>query len=157
MENAGKEKEVNPYEMPVSHVSVKTLEFEHSDLVAKARKELARPATAIVIMSSTTSVFHSLPVINCIVGQVLYGRISINESTIAAYSLALFCLSLVECVGAVKMGMLQSLPLSYGAAILCLIPFVSPFVVLGVPFGIWILLLLKRPHIRLAFQLMKPQ
>jgi hypothetical protein len=38
------------------------------------------------------------------------------------------------------------------AAILACIPMVSPFVIVGIPFGVWSLRLLSEPEIKQAFQ-----
>jgi len=38
------------------------------------------------------------------------------------------------------------------AAIVACVPFCSPCVVLGIPFGIWALVVMAKPEVRAAFQ-----
>jgi hypothetical protein len=54
-------------------------------------------------------------------------------------------------LGAVSMLRLKSYSSAYLAAILALIPFCSPCVLLGIPFGIWALVLLNRTELKQRF------
>jgi ABC-type proline/glycine betaine transport system permease subunit len=61
-------------------------------------------------------------------------------------------LSALIVYGAIKMMQLQSWGLSMTAAILAVIPCISsPCCVVGIPFGIWALVVLHRPEVRQAF------
>jgi hypothetical protein len=53
--------------------------------------------------------------------------------------------------GAVKMMRLQNLGLAMAASILAVIPCLSPCCCLGIPFGIWSLVVLNRPEVKSAF------
>lgn len=61
-------------------------------------------------------------------------------------------LAALTIVGAVKMKNLQSYALAMTAAILMTIPCVSPCVFLGIPFGVWALVVLVRPEVKAAFR-----
>ncbi len=66
------------------------------------------------------------------------------------YFIQLACLTLIA-IGSAKMGHLESYKLGRFAGILACIPMVSPFIILGIPFGIWSLRLLGRDEIKTAF------
>jgi hypothetical protein len=53
--------------------------------------------------------------------------------------------------GALKMMRLQSYGLAMAASILAVIPCLSPCCCLGIPFGIWSLVVLKKPEVKSAF------
>lgn len=54
--------------------------------------------------------------------------------------------------GAVQMKRLKNYAKAKGAAIVSVIPFLGPCSILCIPFGIWALVVLARPHVKEAFQ-----
>ena len=58
----------------------------------------------------------------------------------------------VVLVGAIKMKNLQNYGLAMTSAIIALIPCFSPCCVLGLPFGIWALVVLSDNRVKAAFQ-----
>ena len=64
--------------------------------------------------------------------------------------LQFICLILIA-VGAAKLGFLESYRLARLGSLLACIPFVTPFMLIGIPFGIWALWLLADPTVRRAF------
>ncbi len=66
--------------------------------------------------------------------------------------LALLLMNVVTVVGALKMRRLESYSMARVAAILAVIPCTSACYLLGVPFGIWALMVLARPEVRSAFR-----
>ncbi|MFA9479298.1 hypothetical protein ACERK3_13485 [Phycisphaerales bacterium AB-hyl4] len=58
---------------------------------------------------------------------------------------------LVIIFGAIKMMQLQLWPLAIVASILAMIPCVSPCCLLGLPFGIWAIIVLANPQVKAAF------
>jgi hypothetical protein len=54
-------------------------------------------------------------------------------------------------IGALKMQKLQSYGLAMAAAVVALIPCISPCCVVGIPFGIWALIVLLKPEVKAAF------
>ena len=61
-------------------------------------------------------------------------------------------LSIVVILGAVKMKNLESYGFSMAAAIIAFIPCFSPCCLLGLPFGIWAIIVLSDANVRAAFQ-----
>ncbi len=61
-------------------------------------------------------------------------------------------LGIVVLLGAVRMKRLESYGLAMASAIIAMIPCVSPCCVLGLPFGIWALVVLSDIHVRSAFR-----
>ena len=55
-------------------------------------------------------------------------------------------------MGALKMQRLQNYQFVFTASILAMIPCISPCCVLGLPIGIWALVVLNKPEIKSAFQ-----
>lgn len=67
-------------------------------------------------------------------------------------SLVAVALAVVVFLGALKMRRLESYGFAVAASILAIIPCISPCCVLGLPFGIWALVVLSRDHVRAAFR-----
>ena len=63
-----------------------------------------------------------------------------------------FVVSLVIVIGAGKMSRLESHGWAVAAAVVSMIPCVSPCCLLGLPFGIWAIAVLNRPHVQAAFR-----
>ena len=57
----------------------------------------------------------------------------------------------VVLMGALKMQSLQNYQFAYTAAILAMIPCVSPCCLFGIPFGIWAIVVLNKPEIKSQF------
>jgi hypothetical protein len=55
-------------------------------------------------------------------------------------------------IGAVKMKKLESYGLAMTSSILAMIPCISPCCLLGLPFGIWALVVLSKPEVKAAFR-----
>ena len=136
---------MNPYESPTFDCE-KIHEFPD-----KIRSRLRRPATALVIMSSIQSVLLSISLFS-FTFMLNRGKIIGNEPLAIIGGLTYLVALIVICVGAAKMGHLESLRMAHISAILSCIPAVSPFYVIGIPFGIWSLILLGNPKIQAAFE-----
>jgi hypothetical protein len=54
-------------------------------------------------------------------------------------------------VGASKMQSLQNYSLAVTASVLAMLPCISPCCLLGLPFGIWALVVLNRPEVKSQF------
>jgi hypothetical protein len=65
--------------------------------------------------------------------------------------LATLVISAIVLFGALKMMRLQSFGWAMAAAILAVIPCLSPCCCLGIPFGIWALVVLSKPEVKAAF------
>jgi hypothetical protein len=80
------------------------------------------------------------------------GGPSKDEAIMLLIAFAIFSTQIVIAIGAAKMGFLESYAMGRTTAILACIPFVTPFVFIGIPFGVWSLKLLADPEIVRAFQ-----
>lgn len=135
----------NPYAPPSQPIE------SELELIARARRELGRPATAIIVMSSIHSVFDSIPLVNYAV-MTLQGASLYTDSRPIGTSAVFFCIHVFQSVCGAKM-VLESRRMGFVGAVLVCIPLLSPFVLLGIPFGIWALVLLQQKHIIAAFAL----
>jgi len=129
---------INPYSPPTSNPE---LNQDPRDL---AKSRLSRPATALIIMASIHSVFVTIVLVSNAVAFASSNFHFDNAIDTALASIQLISLILIA-IGGAKMAFLESLPLARLGAVLACIPFLSPFIVLGIPFGIWALLLLNNP------------
>ena len=136
----------NPYQPPtaVDDATDGAAEF------AEVRRRLSRPATALIIMASIHAVFPAIGIVGMLViasrGELGGGAIPpLIGMTIQ------FIISVSIAIGAAKMGHLESYRAGRTAAILSCIPGLSPFGVLGIPFGIWSIRLLNDPAVQAAF------
>jgi hypothetical protein len=60
-------------------------------------------------------------------------------------------MGVVVLLGALKMKKLEGRALALTASILAMVPGLSPCCVLGLPFGIWALVVLSKPEVKTAF------
>jgi hypothetical protein len=66
-------------------------------------------------------------------------------------SLFALAMSILVLFGAAKMQSLRSFEFAFAAAILAMIPCLTPCCVLGLPFGIWALVVLNKPEVKSQF------
>jgi hypothetical protein len=94
-------------------------------------------------------VHNSMPVNSQMPGQawvaMLSGPIGVVISIIA------ILMGVVILLGALKMKKLESYGLAMTASILAMIPCLSPCCVIGLPIGIWALVVLSKPEVKSAF------
>jgi hypothetical protein len=85
--------------------------------------------------------------------DVVMGYIDMMTGTMGVVNVivGLVC-SILVILGAIRMKNLQSYGLAMTSAILALIPCTSPCCILGVPFGIWALVVLSKPEVKAAFR-----
>ena len=92
---------------------------------------------------------YNIPEIPAEVAQMLENLGS--GATYLSYVFAII-VSVVIIIGGVKMKSLQSHGLAMTAAILALIPCVSPCCCIGIPVGIWALVVMMKPEVKQSFQ-----
>jgi hypothetical protein len=114
----------------------------------KAR--VSRPATALLVMASIHSVFVAIYLVSALV-MVQRGGIFFDDMVNIATGGIHFTSLILITVGAAKLGFLESYRLARMGAILACIPLITPFIVVGIPFGIWALRLLADPAVRASF------
>ena len=122
---------------------------------SSSESPLLFPAIALLILSS----LFVLIILASVPGQIVRMR-AIDTSTPegagelvgSIVSLAIWPLmNLAIAVGAVSMIRLRNYRSAYTAAILSVIPICSPCLLLGIPFGIWAIVVLNRPEVKQRF------
>jgi hypothetical protein len=119
--------------------------------LADAKRRLARPATALIIMSSIHAVLLSIALVNMVL-QFVFRGLAIEALLPLTATIFQFLLLIFISIAAAKMGFLESYKLGQIGALFACIPFVTPFTFLGIPFGIWAYVLLSKPEIKAAFE-----
>jgi hypothetical protein len=108
---------------------------------AQADWPLAVPSRLLLILSALSALIWVIGGLNGIflrgVNYVLYGILDIGLGVV----------NLLLCLGAWMTLRRKSRLAAWISAITALIPCLSPCIILGIPFGIWLIVLLKRPHV----------
>jgi hypothetical protein len=144
--------DINPFEPLSSDTSPDDQSLELTD--EQIRNRVARPGTALLIMASIFSVFPGIAIVSLGFAILTYGldtRYSANLLVIGSYFLG----QLISAIGGAKMAFMESYRLARWGAILACIPIITPFLILGLPFGIWALIVLEDPRVRKAFVAME--
>ncbi|MBS0209690.1 MAG: hypothetical protein JSS27_12140 [Planctomycetes bacterium] len=141
----------NPYAAPASNAGTAS-----TVLPRIARDRVQAPAIAMIVVASISAVLYVIFTIAVLV--VALGGINqqqpeavFNFVVVALYGWGLI-LSIVVIVGANKMRKLESYTMAMTATILLMIPCNYPCCVLGLPFGIWSLVVLLDDNVRRSFQ-----
>jgi predicted PurR-regulated permease PerM len=79
-------------------------------------------------------------------GNMMSGGIGIVTSLIG------LAMAVVVFMGASKMKNLQSYGFAMAATVIAMIPCIGPCCILGLPIGIWALVILLKPEVKGAFQ-----
>ena len=138
----------NPYEPPVGEYGPDIADPDLADEEQIIRRRVSRPGTALLIMGSIYSVFPAISLVGFL-PTLLVHRIPVEEFTVVA---AFFFTAILIAVGGAKMAFMESYSIArIGAALAC-IPLISPFVLWGIPFGIWALIVLRDPKVKSAFE-----
>jgi hypothetical protein len=140
----------NPYQSPMSAGSF-------------AAQRVAGPAIALIVTAILGLVSHlGIAVLYGVVGFTEQGQMNrpghhgqpdlmVVIGVIETGALIGIIMSILIIVGALKMKNLQSRTWGFVAAILALCPCLSPCLLLGLPFGIWALVVLCDSSIKAAF------
>ncbi len=144
----------NPYASPQPPNSVAPVT---TDLIV-VRRLVRGPALALIALSiaamliDITIVQHAV-FIDASLMLKEYGRekgMIWIAANVGCNSL-LFVVHLIVLAGAIKMLKLRAYSIAVTSAVVSLIPFCSPIVFLGVPFGIWALVVLSKNSVRDGF------
>jgi hypothetical protein len=144
--------ELNPYAS--SSLSPESVSTAHETLGA-----LRGPSTGIIV-TAVFGLIAGLDLMSMYAGLWM-GRsgpqsqngASSGQSILSgiAMGLALTTLSLFHIYGATCMRRGWNYRIAMVCAILCCVPALSPAIYFGIPFGIWALVMLRRPNVRAAF------
>lgn len=134
----------NPY-APPSEISP-----QHSGTRQAVFSRVSRPATALIIMASIQSAMIAIVLVSSLVVYAREGSVPGGVVALSLYGAQMLGL-IVIAIGAAKLGFLESRKLAMLGACLACIPFITPFVFVGIPFGVWALRLLRDPTVAAAF------
>ncbi|PHQ35867.1 hypothetical protein CEE69_07780 [Rhodopirellula bahusiensis] len=134
----------NPYTPPASSAATPANDRD----AIKAR--VSRPATALIVMASIQSVFVAIYLVSAVVVVSRGGSVSHDYVGLSIGCLQFACLMLIA-IGAAKLGFLESHFMARLGSSLACIPFITPFMIVGIPFGVWSLRLLADPNVRASF------
>jgi hypothetical protein len=126
-----------------------------------AARQVSGPATGLLVTGIVGIFFAALALIGSILGMGLapFIRDEIPEryaefwegSVGAASAVVGLAVAAFIIFAALKMRELKQWELSLAASIVAMIPCVSPCCILGLPIGIWALVILLRPDVKEAF------
>jgi len=131
-----------------------------------ARSRVSGPATGLLVTGIIGIVFQAAGLILNLTG-IGFGAVPANpqgapidpnmmamfQGTTAIVAAIVGCvIGIVIIFGAMKMKNLESYGLAMTSSILALIPCISPCCLLGLPFGIWALVVLSDAQIKQAFR-----
>jgi choline-glycine betaine transporter len=126
-------------------------------------QEVNAPAIALIAISLIAIVFGVLGLgidVFLLMSGVVERLEAMNDGPVSEYTqitvrmiwgIILLIASLFVLYGSVKMKHLTNYRLARAAAVVAMIPLVGPCCLLGIPFGIWALMVLLKPHVRDAF------
>ena len=133
-----------------------------SPIPADARSQVAGPATGLLIAGIIGAVMDlSFLFINLIGASLgsLFERdfadqvVGYYEGAIgAAFCLVGLLVAAFIIITSFKMKQLEQWPLAIAASILAMIPCISPCCIVGLPIGIWCLVVLNKPEVKAAFR-----
>jgi hypothetical protein len=143
----------SPYQRPAGPSPVYS-----GDSVA-ALKRISAPATCLIITALLGLLIHFIAVmtnifdvgLNAAAGPQQFPPFMIKPISVAFGGLAII-MSIVVLLGGIKMKRLENYWLAVTASILALIPCTSPCCFLGLPFGIWSLVVLSDPLVKMSFK-----
>jgi len=130
-------------------------------VASDASRKVSAPATGLLVTGIIGAFFAALTLIASIVGMSIapFIRDEIPEryaefwegSVGAASSVVGLAVAAFIIFAALKMRELKQWELCLAASIVAMIPCISPCCILGLPIGIWALVVLLRPEIKEAF------
>lgn len=131
-------------------------------VASDASRQVSGPAIGLLVTRVIGAFFAALALIGSIVGMGIapFIRDEIPEryaefwegSVGAASSIVGIAVAAFIIFAALKMRELRQWELSLAASIVAMIPCISPCCIIGLPIGIWALVILLRPEVKEAFR-----
>ncbi len=146
----------NPYQSPVSPAYIPPGQAD-----AFAAQRVAGPATALIVTAILGIISHAGIAINSaqmgmapIMGHRVHlmAPLMLRGSAGVAGGAVGMIMGILVLIGAMRMKKLESYSFAMAAAILALVPCTSPCCWLGLPFGIWALVVLGDGSVKAAFR-----
>ncbi len=136
------------------------MNFEPNSARAAAMDQLKGPAIGLMATAGIGAAFQLLGLVLNLMG-VGMGALAQGNQDIpsmlsggigAVFSVIGLIMAVVVFMGASKMKNAESYGFAMAAAIIAMIPCLGPCCLLGLPFGIWALIVLMKPEVKAAFQ-----
>jgi hypothetical protein len=153
----------NPYASPTSYTPAGTPPLVYGDLQVYAASRVAGPATALIVTGWLGLALEVFRMVTMIAQIGFMGAQAARPRGDEWAAFAMFggmgivglLVSVVLCilviVGAMKMKALESYGFALASAIIALLP-CGPCCLLGIPFGIWAIVVLSDGQVRAAFR-----
>ena len=110
-----------------------------------ALQEARVPAICLKVVAGLNFVLAFWNLIKLILLHLAYGPLGMAEAVFG------MVVSVLIFLGAMKMQSLKSFEFAFVAAVLAMIPCMTPCCVIGLPFGIWALVVLNKPTVKPHF------
>lgn len=114
--------------------------------------EIKAPAIALMVVSILGLVVGSLGLIFDVFLIAVQGIATLELIVRSLWGVLLLISAAFVLFGAIKMKNMKDYGVARAAAIVAIIPFVGPCCLIGIPFGIWAVIVLSKPHVRAAFR-----
>lgn len=124
------------------------------------KESLNLPATSLLVVSIASIVLMAISMVATILLALgVFGDQAAVQSDMAGGLGILRAVSYIFVIapqvfivfGALQMKRLQNHGIAMGAAIVSIVPCLSPCFIFGIPFGIWALVVLNKPEVKAAF------
>jgi phage FluMu protein Com len=131
---------------------------------ASASSRVSGPAIAMMVFAALGFISHIISVLASLTGALIPHNLGMQHQNELQLQLLMnpaiaigsnfvgFCLCVVIFLGAWKMMKLENYGLAMAAAVISVIPCISPCCILGIPFGIWAIVVLSDPTVKSAFK-----
>lgn len=138
---------VNPYEPPSLPPDAPPAPGtpEHRDAV---KSLLYWPAVILIVLAALSAIAQGMALARPHIGN---GANAADQSGDGLVNVLALFVNIATVIGAHRMMNLESYRSAMVAAVVSVIPICSPCIVLGIPFGIWAIVLLRRPDVKAAF------
>ena len=145
----------NPYQSPIQQKG------QPRNPQGQAEGLVNGPAVALIIVAAISAVLLAISfVINLFL--LLSGAVAVVQNDLmdgttvltvrCGIAALVFVTNAITIYGAIQMKNLRNYSMAKTAAVLSVIPCLSPCYFLGIPFGIWALVTLNNPDVRRRFQ-----
>jgi len=119
----------------------------------QAKQRLLAPAIILIVLAALTALLRIVGLAFALMtlGNQPQDAVAFNVGSMMGNGLALL-LNVATIAGAYQMMRLESRSAAMAAAIISVIPICSPCLLLGIPFGIWALVILNDPQVKACFK-----
>lgn len=123
-----------------------------------AASEVAGPAIALIVLGSLNVVLWVLATLGNLArvgvgfGIMPMAPVAVVGGMNLIFGVAFLVMSILVIVGAIKMKNLQNYGFAMAASIIAMTPCIWPCCILGLPFGIWSVVVLSNDQVRTAFR-----